>query len=186
MKNLILLVVFLVAFSCKTPDAREPVTKKSGQSINTAIARNKKLVAKEEKRIQSIIDKDSMHDYLTSSNGFWYRYDKKNKTDTLTPEYGDMVNFNYDISTLEGTPIYTRKEIGTREYKIDKEDVFTGLRQGLKLMKKGETVTFYFPSFKAFGYYGDNDKIGRNLPIRSTITLNLININHNPEKQPFK
>ena len=84
------------------------------------------------------------------------------------------MNFNYDISTLEGTSIYSTEEIGTREYKIDQENVFNGLRQGLKLMKEGETLTFLFPSYKAFGYYGDQEKIGRNVPIRSTITLNKI------------
>ena len=45
-------------------------------------------------------------------------------------------------------------------------------------MKEGETVTFLFPSHKAFGYYGYEDKIGSNLPIQSTVTLNQIKTNN--------
>jgi FKBP-type peptidyl-prolyl cis-trans isomerase len=47
-----------------------------------------------------------------------------------------------------------------------------GLRDGIKLMKKGEKVTFLFPSHMAFGYHGDNKKIGTNEPLICTVTLN--------------
>ena len=60
---------------------------------------------------------------------------------------------------------------------MDQEKLFSGLRQGLKLMKEGETVTFLFPSHKAFGYYGDKEKIGTNMPIITKVTL------YNIEKQ---
>ena len=41
-------------------------------------------------------------------------------------------------------------------------------------MKVGETVTFLFPSYQAFGYYGDDDKIGTNIPLQSKVTLHNI------------
>jgi len=177
-----LLLMVLCALACKTPEARKPVASKSGSFIQESVKRNKKLVAKEEKRISDIIKRDTTNNYISSSNGFWYYYNNQNIEDTLTPNFGDLVEFEYDISTLEGTPIYTKKEIGHREYIVDKENIFNGLRQGLKLMKEGETVTFLFPSHKAFGYYGDLDKIGRNVPIRSTITLNTITLEKNQYK----
>jgi len=169
-----LLITVLVLNSCKTPEARQPVSQNSGSFIKASVERNQKLVAKEEERILEIIQTDTTHNYISSSDGFWYFYNVKVEKDTISPNFGDLVNFDYDIATLEGTPIYTTKEIGTREYRIDQENVFTGLRQALKLMKEGETLTFLFPSHKAFGYYGDQDKIGRNVPIRSSITLNRI------------
>ena len=55
---------------------------------------------------------------------------------------------------------------------MDKEDVLLGLRDGIKTMKKGEKVTFLFPSHKAYGYHGDNNKIGTNEPLLCTVTLN--------------
>ena len=57
---------------------------------------------------------------------------------------------------------------------MDKQELFTGLREGLKLMKTGETVTFLFPSQKAYGYYGDNNKIGSNTPLICEVTVKSI------------
>jgi FKBP-type peptidyl-prolyl cis-trans isomerase len=54
---------------------------------------------------------------------------------------------------------------------MDKQELMTGLREGLKIMKEGETVTFVFPSYKAYGYYGDMNKIGSNTPIISKVTI---------------
>jgi len=60
---------------------------------------------------------------------------------------------------------------------MDKEELFTGLREGLKLMKSGETVTFLFPSQKAYGYYGDENRIGSNTPLICKVTVNSITPN---------
>lgn len=40
-----------------------------------------------------------------------------------------------------------------------------------KLLKEKETATFLFPSSLAFGYHGDNDKIGANIPLKTTISI---------------
>ena len=42
-------------------------------------------------------------------------------------------------------------------------------------MKEGEIITFLFPSYKAYGYYGIENKLGTNIPIQCTVTLNSIN-----------
>lgn len=173
----ILLTLFLSA--CQTSEPRDPIIKKTGQFLRESVFRNKAMQEEQEERIQAIINRDTARTYLSSSNGFWYRYDKKQEKDTVTPHFGDLVTFNYDISTINGKTLYSVKEIGTREYTIDQEDLFIGLRKGLKMMKSGETITFFFPSSIAFGYYGDNDKIGHNIPIKSTVTLNSIISNTN-------
>ncbi len=46
-----------------------------------------------------------------------------------------------------------------------------GLRDGIKMMHKNETVTFLFPSHIAYGYHGDNKKIGTNQSLICTVTL---------------
>ncbi len=175
MKKLILpLLGLLLLFSCKSPEARRPVTQKSGSYIDESIKRNKELVAAEEKQIQEIIEQDPENEYISSPSGFWYYYNEKDTSATNTPEFGDMVEFDYSLETLDGQNIYTNEEIPTRTYVMDKEKLFTGLREGLKLMKRGETVTFLFPSHKAFGFYGDKGRIGADVPILSTVTLNKI------------
>lgn len=182
MKNLLFLFLLLMIFSCQKPEPREPVITRSGHFLKHSVERNKAIQAEQEKIILSLIEQDTSQTYEISREGFWYTYINKNEQDSLTPGFGDLVNFNYDISDLHGNPIYTEEEIGTREYKMDQEDLFTGLRKGLKMMKEGETVTFYFPSSVAFDYYGDNDRIGHNIPIRSTVTLNSIKTNKEKSK----
>ncbi len=185
-KRILYIIVLCSGFiACKSPQARKPVTQKSGSFINESILRNKKLVAREEATIQEIIKKDSTRNYLASTNGFWYYYNKKS-TDTLntkTPDYGDTINFDYSISTLDGKPIYAEGELPTQNYVMDKQELFSGLREGLKLMKEGETVTFLFPSHKAFGYYGDKNKIGTNVPVITRVTLHSITEKDNQNSQ---
>ena len=177
---LLFLSVCCLLTSCKTPEARKPISISSGSFIDESINRNKKLAEREEARIQKIIQKDTTNKYLTSENGFWYYYNTKDSVSAITPKFGDVVSFNYNIQDLNGNIIYDKEELDTVTYAIDKEELFLGLREGLKLMKAGETVTFLFPSYQAYGYYGDDHKIGTNIPLQSKVTL------HNIIKQSTK
>ncbi len=184
LKFIYIIVAILGFIGCKSPEARRPVTQNSGSFINESIKRNKKLVAKEEAIILKIIEQDSTRDYIASSNGFWYYYNEKS-TDSLNvemPEYGDVVRFDYNIKDLNGNYIYDVGEIPTKRYAMDRENLFGGLREGLKLMKAGEKATFIFPSHKAFGYYGDKDRIGTNIPIITEVTLHTITQEINTNK----
>lgn len=177
MNKLITLAIILLAFGCKTPEARRPVTVKSGSFIDASVERNKKLNAKEKKHIENLMKLEA-HTYIASESGFWYYYNNKSTIDTLkTPVFGDIINYNYNIKSLNGHVIYSTEEIKTQNYAMDKEELFTGLREGLKLMKPGETVTFIFPSQKAYGYYGDENKIGSNTPLICEVTVNSITQN---------
>lgn len=178
-KALYFLLFSLAVLSCKSPEARRPVSQKSGSYIDESVARNKKIVAEEESQIMQIIENDSTNDYISSPDGFWYYYEERDTLSSQTPGFGDVVEFNYNIETLDGQTIYSKEELPTRTYAIDQEQLFSGLRQGLKLMREGETVTFLFPSHKAYGYYGDKNRIGKNVPIRSTVTLNSITQENN-------
>ena len=170
--HLLFLVVFLVA--CKTPEARRPVSVKTGSFIDKSVERNIELNQKEEEIIQQIISNNPDTVYLASENGFWYHYNTKVEDDTNLPKFGDAVNFNYDIKDLNGEIIYSAEELKTIDYAVDQEELFTGLREGLKLMKAGETVTFLFPSQMAYGYYGDTNRIGTNIPLMCKVTINTI------------
>lgn len=179
--SVILLLIF--AASCKSPEARYPVSQNSGSYIDESVERNKEMIAQEEDYIKEVMGKNVDTEYLSSADGFWYYYNEKStdSTNTNTPDFGDIVVFDYSISSIEGKSIYAEGEKPTREYTMDKEKLFTGLRQGLKLMKEGETVTFLFPSHKAFGYYGDKEKIGSNTPITARVTLHEIKEETNQE-----
>ncbi|WP_027137052.1 gliding motility-associated peptidyl-prolyl isomerase GldI [Gaetbulibacter saemankumensis] len=180
MNKLLILIVLILAIGCKSPEARRPISVKSGSFIDASVERNKTLNAKEQALIEKIMTDQKHHTYFASESGFWYYYNNKIDSDSLTtPEFGDLVNYNYSLKTLKGQLIYSIEDLKTQTYVMDKEELFTGLREGLKLMKSGETVTFLFPSQKAYGYYGDENKIGRNTPLVCEVTLNSITKNEN-------
>jgi len=174
-KSFFLIVVLLLCFSCKTPEARKPISVKTGSFIDESVARNKKLNAKEQAMIQEIMSTNDSNEYITSENGFWYYYNTKNTENTATtPNYGDVVNYSYSLRNLNGNLIYPEDAFKNLDYAMDRQELFTGLREGLKLMKPGETVTFLFPSQIAYGYYGDENKIGTNVPLIAQVTVNSI------------
>lgn len=168
----------LFLFSCgKQPEPRRPVEQNSGSFfLQASIDKNKKLNKEEENYIKARIEADSLHEYHTSNSGFWYYYNTKNPLDTPFPEVGDRVSFRYNLSDIYGNEILSEEEIGNQIYHIDQsnQELISGIREGLKLMHVGETITFLFPSYNAYGYYGYEDYIGPNTPLQCTITLNSI------------
>lgn len=174
MRTFVLLLVTFIISSCGEREARHPVTRNTGSYIKESIQRNKDLIAREEKEIAALIAQDTLKTYEASSLGFWYTYVQKNDTLTKpTPQVGDLVLFNYNLQTLDGQKLVTREELGNVVTQIDQsnQELITGIREGLKIMKQGETVTFLLPSHKAYGYYGLDGKIPSNMPVRSTVTI---------------
>jgi gliding motility-associated peptidyl-prolyl isomerase len=174
-KPLVLLFVFACILSCKTPEARKPETVKSGSFIKESAIRNKQLFKAEEKAIEAYISAQESKQFMASEYGFWFAKDTVVEASvSKLPEFGDIVNFNFNLSDLNGQLFYSASELKTRNYAMDQEALFTGLREGLKEMRAGETFTFIFPSQKAYGYYGDEIKIGSNTPLVSKVTVNSI------------
>lgn len=166
-------LLFTVLFvSCKHhEEARRPVSQTSGTFMKKSVDRNKKLVANEEDVIKKIIKSNPKVKYYATRKGYWLSYDERNLTDTQTPRKGDIAYFNLEIKDIEGKIIYSEAELGPQTYYVDKQDIMMGLRDGIKLMHKNETVTFLFPSHIAYGYHGDNKKIGTNQSLICTVTL---------------
>lgn len=171
-KIMMLLVGVILFISCKQQQARMPISRSSGTFMKESAARNKKLVAGEEGKIDSIIKSNPKIKYIASNKGYWYHYQTKNDRDTLRPKRGDVAQFDYEIMDLKGNVLYSEVELRPQTYIVDKQNIMMGLRDGIKLMRKNEKVTFLFPSHMAFGYRGDTKRIKTNQPLICTVTLN--------------
>ena len=170
---LLLLIGILFIASCSQQKARMPISQSSGTFMKESAERNKKLVATEESKIDSIIKSNPNIKYIASTKGYWYHYETRNALDTLSPKKGDIAYFDYEIKDINGDIIYSGLELRPQTYYVDKEaKTIIGLRHGIKLMRKNEKVTFLFPSHMAYGYHGDNKRIGTNEPLICTVTLN--------------
>ena len=174
--QVMLLLVVIVFGSCKSPDARKPAQQTSGTFIEQSVERNKKIFEEEKAQIEDVIAANPSTEFIASDSGFWYFYNEKNIEPAAVPGFGDIITITFNVSLLDGTPVVSEKENGLQTYMVDQsnQDLIAGIRDGVKLMQVGETVTFLLPSYKAYGYYGIENKLGTNLPIQSTVTLKTI------------
>jgi gliding motility-associated peptidyl-prolyl isomerase len=145
--------------------------------MSESVDRNKVLKNVEEEIFRQIMEKDSINDYINSEYGFWYYYMERDSSNNKLAHTGDEVIFSYEVRTLDNAIVYTKEELGDINYLVDKEELITGLQEGIKLMKEGEEVVFLFPSYKAYGYLG-NERIRSNEPLIYTVNLKKI-INKN-------
>ena len=174
MRSYSLLLVLLLVCSCSDPIPRRPVSHHTQSLMVESVKLNKKINAVEEKAIKYYIAQDSLSDYYNSPSGFWYKYLIQIDEIDQIPNIGDEVEFEYEISDLLDNIIYSNESLGVQKYSIDKENIESGIQNGLKLMKENEEIVFLFPSFSAFGFSGDNEKIGIKQPLIYKVKLNKI------------
>ncbi len=176
MRNTIF-IIFIVLLSCE-PKPRKPILV-VGNSIDKSVIRNQNNNKIEELLLKKYIQQDSLRTYRSSKNGFWYVKTLTKKSKKIKAKTNDIVIFAYQIRNLNNDIIYSFSEIGKQRYKVDKQDIILGLQEGLKLMNEGEEFTFLFPSYKAFGYVGNGNKIGVNQPLVYEVKLLKINTYEN-------
>ncbi len=173
MRTSIFLVILVLAVSCTAPAPRKPVVRKTSTFLTESIQRNKIINEVEEKALLDYMKNDSLNTYISSPNGFWYQYIVKDSLKTELPIKGDEVIYAYEIKDVNDVLLYGKEELGDRKYMVDREELISGLQDGLKLMKEGEEILFLFPSHKAYGYAGYK-KIAGNQPLVYTVTLKKI------------
>ena len=175
MKYIVLILILTTIFcSCSNPEARKPIVRKTSSFMSESIERNKLLNKAENAILLQKMEADSLHQYKNSDYGFWYYYDVEVSSEDYVAKTGDVVFYSHEIKSLDNTILYSKEALGTKSYMVDKEDLIAGLQDGFKLMKEGQTVTFLFPSHKAYGYTG-NDLIQPNQPLIYTVQLLKIN-----------
>jgi len=176
MKNSIFLLFLALVIGCKGPTPRKPIVRKTSTFLKESIERNKVINEVEEQALLQYVENDSLNVYLNSPKGFWYAYKVKDSVATKFPLKGDEITYTYEIKDVNNKILYSKEALGERKYIVDRQELITGLQDGLKLMKEGEEIIFLFPSHKAYGYSG-YDKIAGNQPLVYTIELKNIKTN---------
>ena len=165
------LIGLLLLLACEEAEPRRPVQARSGSFIKESVARSKAILEQEQKRIQDVMMKDSLLAYQASPFGFWYYYEIQRDTTGYTPKTNDIVWLSYNLMTFSGDTLYKAEDFGLVQHAVDRSQLFPGLRNAVKLLRKGEKATFLFPSSQVYGYRGDSNKIGPNQPLASSVTL---------------
>ena len=172
MKYSFLAFLVLLIFSCSAPEPRRPISHHTESFLKESIQRNKQINAFEEEAIKYYIAQDSTKIYNVSTKGYWFRYlSHIEAVEGGSPKFEDTIVFEYEISDLNNEVLYSYEELGEVTYKIDKENLESGLQDGLKMMRERDEVMFLFPSYKAFGILGDKEKVGMNQPLIYKVKL---------------
>lgn len=104
-----------------------------------------------------------------SATGLWYLI--KTEGDGSFFTNSDKVIMEYECSLLDGTNCYSSKELGPKEIILGKNEMGSGLNQGLKMLKPGGEAIFIIPPYLAYGFVGDGNKIPSRAVIVYSVTL---------------
>lgn len=159
--------ILLFIFSCGNngkPDKQEPVDPRQFKEALEKV--NKYEVQKESDEISQFIVR---HNWPMEMTGTGLRYIIVEKGKGVQPKSGDFVLVNYTISLLDGTLCYTSEKDGAKEFKVEGDNVESGLHEAVLLMHVGDKAKFILPSYMANGLQGDNDRI----PPMSAIVVDL-------------
>lgn len=167
--------VLILLVSCqKEQEARKPVAYASGSFIRQSAERNKMILKEQEHFFDALRKKNKSRKYISTPYGFWFAYDQKSNDSTVLPVKGDFIFFDLELRNTENKPIYPANKFKNRQYQVDKENIMTGLREGLKLLRENDKATFYLPSQFAYGFHGDNNNIKTNVPLIVKVKINKI------------
>ncbi len=164
MRYSLLVIVVLLLFSCAGDQKGMP-------EISAADLQEKLLQANinaasiESKQIKAYVKKE-LPNAIQTKTGLSYSIIKDQVGEVA--QTGDLVALTYSVKLLDGTLCYSTSN-GPEEFVVGKDNVESGLHEGITYLSKGDKAIFVIPSHLAHGLTGDFKKI----PIRSTIVYDL-------------
>ncbi|WP_303849939.1 FKBP-type peptidyl-prolyl cis-trans isomerase [Apibacter mensalis] len=161
-----------ILFSCQKKEIFLPVTNSKSAYGKKLLENSKAREDKERDFLQNWISKreDSLHlKFVPTSSGIWIRFISHKKSPQ--PKNNSWIKYSAEIKTLSGDVIYSFDEFGEKQGVLGKFKEIRGIESALYMMEKGDIAEIVLPSFSAYGLYGDENKIGSNVPLLVTLTL---------------
>ncbi len=160
--------IFSLGFfiSCSEKNEKQKMsTKQVIASKSPLIKANRGLVNKENAEIDSYVSRRNWTMQKSGSGLRYYIYKNGNGKKALAGNYAQI---NYSISLLNGIECYRSKDKPER-FLIDRDNVESGLHEGIKLLREGDKAILILPPHLAHGLIGDQEKI----PPLSTIVYDI-------------
>jgi FKBP-type peptidyl-prolyl cis-trans isomerase FkpA len=149
--------LFLVSCGEDKPTKKNLTKKEYERMKEDMMKANRALMEKESAEIDAYIANRKDWHMTMSGTGLRYEVYQPGKGDTVKP--GQFVKVNYRILLLDGTVCYTSEKDGAKEFKVEQDNVESGLHEGIQHMNPGSKARFVLPAHLAHGLTGDNDKI---------------------------
>lgn len=106
-------------------------------------------------------------DLITTDRGVRYRMVRDVPGEPVRPGQWAMVN--YRSLLLNGDTAYASKPGQPESFKVEMDDVESGLHEGIQILSPGDSAILVIPSYRAHGLIGDMARI----PPRSTVVYHI-------------
>lgn len=162
----LLIVIALICMSIGCREKRQhPLQGMTNSEMKELLIESSKYHARQEGgEIDEYIEQHGLQ-MDESPTGLRYKIFTPRNTscDSLKPE--DRVTLDYRIFLLDGTLCYSSEKSGAKSFIVDRDDVESGLHEGVKYLCSGDSAMFILPSYHAHGLTGDHAKIPSNSPV---------------------
>lgn len=162
----LLLILGLSACSGNPGPQTEVESMSQEQMREALIERNRTVLTQQRNRILQYI-KDEKLEMERSGTGMYFQFLIGGPAVQAVQDE-DEVSVRYQLSLLNGNPIYTSSQ--TEHFVVGKDDsVLLGVQEAVKLMKEGDSLFAILPSHLAYGVGGDLNQV----PTEAVIALHL-------------
>ena len=153
-----LAVVVLLGSACGDNHKQTKQTNiQSKEFQDKLVAANKMYVKRESDEIDQYIAKRAWV-MTTTGTGLRYMITKHGEGKELA-KVDQKAKVNFKISLLDGTLCYSSDSIGAKVFVIGRDNVESGLHEGIQYLHQGDKAVFILPSHLAHGLTGDDAKI---------------------------
>jgi FKBP-type peptidyl-prolyl cis-trans isomerase len=135
--------------------------KDSLQEVNKAFVQRENLI------IDRFVERSNKN-FITTATGLRIFKSKENPYG-LKARRNEWAKINFEVKLITGQRCYGSDDTGPVTFLIGKDDVESGLHEGIQYLNVGEKATFIIPSYLAHGFTGDMDKI----PSRATLLVDV-------------
>jgi len=164
------LICILSACGGESPESKDiPITAAMKESL---IQANKQLTLSESDEIELFIRRSGLN---MDRTGTGLRYLITHHGSGEQAKTGMTATVRFTLSLLSGKVCYSSDSTGTEQFRIDHDEVESGLHEGVKLMRVGDRAKFILPSHLAHGLVGDKDCIPPRSPVVYDIELLKLN-----------
>lgn len=159
----ILLPVLVLAVGCgQQSPAHPPVGGVLSQKdLSVSRTRAKQLNELERRQIQSWINAQTEKFYPMSLN-YWVNI--KDLDHNRKKADGETVSYSYELYDFDKEKFYPGPTV-QKEVQLGRFDEIDAVEDAIRYLQPGENATLLVPSVLAFGTYGDNFKIGKDMPL---------------------
>jgi len=120
---------------------------------------NQKMIRQDAEAIRDQALRKGWNLTETGTGIFYQVFGPKGKKLSKKIAPGDRVFLTYDLRLLDGTECYSSKNLGLKQFVVEKSEAEPGLHEVIQFLHPGDSALIILPPHRAFGLVGDGNRI---------------------------